>query len=113
MMQKKKLKLLLAGFAASTILFAAPLPAAASNTTPGTSNTTPSGGTSGGNETAPSTAIAKDLSTLKEALTLPDSDAPCPANCTHVFTASTGTAAHTVKVYSGSHTIYLRGNINI
>ncbi len=112
-MQKKKLKLLLAGFAASTILFAAPLPAAASNTTPGTSNTTPSGGTSGGNETAPSTAIAKDLSTLKEALTLPDSDAPCPANCTHVFTASTGTAAHTVKVYSGSHTIYLRGNINI
>lgn len=110
-MQKKKLKLLLAGLAASTILFVAPLSAAASGTTP----SAPSGGTSGEDEKAPDTAIHEDLSKLDGALTIPKADSPCPKNCIHVFdaTGNNNTATHTVKITSGTHTIYLRGTVNI
>ena len=108
MMQRKKLKLLLASLAASTILLATPLSVTATDAST-------SGNTSGDTVEAPSTAIETDLSTLTEALTLPKSDSPCPANCIHVFTATAldNKAKHTVKVTSGTHTIYLRGNIDI
>ena len=102
-MQRKKLKLLLASLAASTILFAVPISVAATDTPS-------SGNTSEDKEEAPSGSNVTDLSTLTKALTLPKADDPCPKGCIHVFT---GTSPYTVKVSSGDHTIYLRGNVNI
>jgi len=96
-MQRKKLKLLLASLAASAILFAVPMSVAATDS----SNT---------EEKAPDGIVPEDLSTIDPALTLSDS---CSEDCIHVFVASTNNAKHTVNVISGTHTIYLRGTINI
>ena len=103
MMQRKKLKLLLASLAASTILFAVPISVAATDTPS-------SGNTSEDKEEAPSGSNVTDLSRLTKALTLPKADDPCPKGCIHVFT---GISLHTVRVSSGDHTIYLRDGVRI
>lgn len=103
MMQKKKLKLLLAGFAASTILFTAPLPVAIVASATATTPTTPDD---------PDAGPGYDLSKVKDAIDINTncySNGKCPGH--KIMQSETG--SHTIVVNGGTHDIYFENTITI
>lgn len=96
MMQKKKLRLLLAGLAASTILFAAPLSVSVDASSAGSDN-------SQGDPADADAGPNYDLGKITKSVNL---TSDCPEGCVHIITQSEDKAKHTIAVISGNHEVH-------
>ena len=103
MMQRKKLKLLLASLAASTTLFSMSLSAMATSFSSSSQGTPP-----------PPIDYDKgpnyNLSLINNPVILTND---CPSGCKHIITQTGPTANHTISVTGGTHEVHFSGSINI
>lgn len=114
MMQRKKLKLLLASLAASTILFAVPMSVAATGTANSPDTTADPDNPDSGDDDKDSDINSGpnyNLSTVSDAVSITDA---CGKSCPgHHITQSDPAKSHTIAVVGGTHKIYFDASLSI